>query len=432
MLQLSVGNSVFEEVIVADLTSFLLHSLITTKTMRLSLSILLLSIIHCVVVSQDQYDFEFSIESEAFDKDRKVYVHLPERYYEHPEEEFGVVYLLDGQGKSYYNNAKGIIDYLNWSSQIFPVIAVGIHSDNRGTEFIPLDRSKSDNDPDNNGQAHLLRTHLKDEVFPLLQEKFRISPFRAIVGHSRGGAFVANTLFSDEKDLFHAYISISPGMHYLNRQILNDAEEMITSEAEFHKFYYCTHGTVGSLEKYFKPQVEYLDSLFRQHPNSTIHWGKKEIEATSHWGCVAPSLVHGLLEMSRAYQVDQHLIDEFALSEKMTIKEQVANYYSNQLARLGFTIPASARDYHYYANQQTEYEDYHSAIEIYDLALELDPTNVRTLWNKSWALRSLERNDEVKKIYDQILELIDQEDSDISEERKANYKKNIASELAKM
>lgn len=379
--------------------------------------------------SQDQFDFTYTIQSEAFQKERKVYVHVPERYYEKKDDNFGVIYVLDGQGREYYNNAKAIIDYLVWSYQIMPVIVVGIHSDNRNSEFIPKNRTLPEDNPDNFGQAHLLTQHIREEIFPMIRDSFRINKFKALIGHSRGGAFVANTIFSADKDMFNAYLAISPGMHYVNRQILNDAKTMIKSETEFHKFYFCTHGTVGSLEKFFKPQVELLDSMFNAYPNPTIIWRKKVFEGTSHWTVVAPSLSYGLLEMNRAFTVDQYLIEKFAKQTGKTISGQIEAYSQQQQNKLGYFIPANAGDLRYYANQLSEDGNYKKAIELFDLSLEKDPDNLRTYMNKAWACRSLDDNTSAADIYKKVLKILEANKMGWEEKEINKWQKNVQTEL---
>lgn len=400
--------------------------------MKNSVLTLLLLFVFSFAFSQNKYDFTYTIQSDAFQKERKFYVHVPERYYEQPEDNFGVIYVLDGQGREYYNNAKNIIDYLVWSYQIMPVIVVGIHSDNRGTEFVPKDRTLQDNDPDNSGQAHLLTQHIKQEVFPMIRDSFRVSSFKALIGHSRGGAFVANTLFSENKDMFNAYIGISPGMHYINKQILNDAEKMIKNEDPFHKFYFCSYGTVGSLEKYFKPQVDFLDSLLIAHPNPTLIWKKKEFKETSHWTVVAPSLSYGLLEMNRAFTVDQYTIEKFAETQHVPMAEQIDAYFKNQQETLGYTIPLDAGSLRYYGNQQSEFEQYARAIELYDLALELDPDNVRTYMNQAWAYRSLEDKENARTIYQKVLEVLKENKMGWEKEAIDNRKKYVEEQLEEL
>lgn len=367
--------------------------------------------------AQNKFDFDYNIDSKAFNAERKFYIHVPEDYYENESDSLGVIFILDSQSKAFYNNAKGIIEYLGWGYQMPRMIVVGIHSENRHKEFIPLDKSKDMTDPENVGEAEKLRLHLKDEVFPIVHKEFRTNKFKALIGHSRAGAFIANTVFSDSHDLFNAYIAISPGMHYLNRQILNDAQSMIKGKAEFNNFYYCTYGTVGSLEPYFAPQVNYLDSLFKAYPNNTIHWNKKEMSGKTHWTVVAPSIVEGLMEMNRAYQIDQFLIEKFAQNDGLTMKEQIDKYYQVQEEKLNFSIPPNAPDLRYYANEMTEVGMYNRALELYDLSLEIDKNQIRTYYGKAGALIELENFVAAKKVYETAVKILDLNNAQLDKEQ---------------
>ncbi len=398
------------------------------KQLFISLILVLLS---ASLFSQST-DTTFIIKSEPFGKERKVYVHLPERYLENPKDSFGVIYFLDGQGTEYWNNGKSIVDYLVWSYQIMPVICVGIHSDDRGSEFVPLDENLDAGHEDNFGRAHLLQKHINEEIFPLIERHFRTTAFRALIGHSRGGAFVAETLFSDKKDMFNAYIGISPGMHYINRQILNRAEKMIQGGDRFHKFYFCTHGTVGALEKYFKPQVDFLDSLFSAHPNPTIEWSKKEISATSHWGCVAPSLTLGLLKMNRAYQADQYLIDLWAEKKDVNLKQSLENYSANQFRKLNYYLPVDGPNLRYYAEQQAEYDNHGIAIQLHSLALAKGLKDYRSFTNLAWSYRSLKQNEKALEYYKKALEYLETNKAEMSPERHESRVKHVKKKIREL
>lgn len=390
------------------------------------------SLFTSVLFSQNKIDFDYNIKSEAFDKERKFYVHVHEDYYLNEVDSFGVVYVLDAQASSFYNNAKSIIDYLVWSYQISPMIVVGIHSDNRGTEFIPLDRSLTKDDDDNNGQVHLLQKHIEGEIFPIIKRDFRVNDFKALIGHSRAGAFIAATLFSEKRDLFNGYIAISPGMHYVNKQILNDAAKMIQEQSEFHKFYYCSYGTVGSIEKYFDPQVNYLDSLFSAHPNKTIDWNMKKIEGKTHWGVVAPSIADGMIKMNRAYQVDQYLVEQFAEQKDRPIKEQIDAHHQNQFEKLQYAFPVNPARYRRYGNEIEEYGNYKSAIELYDLAISLDGKDLRTYMNKGNALIEMGENIQAKKVYNEALMILQSGNLDMEQEQVDRYRKRIQNNLEKL
>lgn len=383
------------------------------------------------VAQEPTYDFTYTQPSAAFHKDRTFYVHVPELYYE-TEEAFGVIYVLDAQAASFYHQAKSIVDYLVWSSHLFPVIVVGIHSDNRGTEFIPKDRSLPPDDENNNGQAEVLQGHLQYEVFPFIKENFRINEFRALIGHSRGGAFVAHTLFGEQKDLFNAYIAVSPAMHYLNNQILNDAKERITQQQPFHKFFFGTHGTIGSNERFFGPQVQYLDSLLTQHPNPTLHWHTRQIDDVSHWGVVAPSIDFGLLEMNRAYQVDEFLIEQFAANTQQSLSQQIQAYEAQQTQKLGYFVPLSARSLRRYAGSLGEEEQYNSALELYNLALVKDSHDIRSYFGKAWVLEELGNPNQSIATYEAAKAMLDAKKHALSQEDTEKWLGRIAKELERL
>lgn len=371
-----------------------------------------------LISAQEQLDFEFNIDSKHFKKERKIYVHLPEDYYLLNKEKMGVVYVLDGQGTSFFNNAKSIIDYLVWGNQIFPVIVVGIHSDDRGPEFVPKDKTKSVNDPDSYGTADLLSSHLSEEVFPLVEEKFRTSEFRALIGHSRGGAFVANTLFGDNKDMFNAYVAISPGMHYVNNQILDRAETSIKRGDKFNKFFFASYGTIGTLEEYFKPQVEFIDSLLLAHPNPTLMWEKMEFKNTTHWGVVAPTITYAMLSMSRAYQADQYIVEQFCQDDTKDVSMQIDNYYKQQEEKLGLTYPIPARKLRYYGEQQSEKENYSCSLQFYKMSIAKEANNHNGQSGVAWCYAKLGNLKGAIKHYKQCILIVSNNDMGWNEEKK--------------
>ena len=274
-----------------------------------------------------------TISSKAFDDERTFYVHLPKKYFTEPSDSFMVVVVLDAQAPHYWNMAKGNLEYMVNNSKVLPMIAVGIHTEDRGREFIPAAKKKV---PYNNdGIAHLLLDHLKNEVLPYVEKKYRVNKMRAIVGHSRGGAFISHTLFSDYRDLFVGYIGISPAMGYIDNQILDDADALFQKGVTFNKFLYCTHGDVGYYEKTFAGHIAYLDSLLEIHPSPSLTFEKGYFPTTDHWSVVAPSWNQGLVQLSRQFRVDQKMLEDFAANESVPIEDQIHSFYKKAKNNLG-------------------------------------------------------------------------------------------------
>jgi predicted alpha/beta superfamily hydrolase len=70
------------------------------------------------------------------------------------------------------------------------------------------------------GEAEGYRLHLRDEVFPYLQSRYRIDPTRRIyAGHSYGGLFGTHVLLT-EPTMFRKYILMSPSLWYGRRLMI--------------------------------------------------------------------------------------------------------------------------------------------------------------------------------------------------------------------
>jgi uncharacterized protein len=70
------------------------------------------------------------------------------------------------------------------------------------------------------GEAEGYRLHLRDEVFPFLESRYRIDPARRIyAGHSYGGLFGTHALLT-EPEMFQKYILMSPSLWYGRRLMI--------------------------------------------------------------------------------------------------------------------------------------------------------------------------------------------------------------------
>ncbi len=381
--------------------------------------------------AQESRDTTYIINSAAFEGERKIHVHLPERYLRRSDDTFMVVYALDGHYEQYWSMAKSNLAYLVDNSQVLPMIIVGIHHDNRGRELIPanIDTVSTEN---NNGKAHLLQQHLREEVFPLIEANYRVNDKRAVVGHSRGGAFISSTLFSDQRDLFDAYIGISPAMHYMDNQIMKETAKVLASKPDFKKFLFCTHGTVGSYEDSFGKQVAALDSMINLTSNESLAWSFTEVNTTTHWTVVIPSWNMALMEMTRQYSVDQYLLQEFATQEGKGLQEQAEAHLAAQEARLGWTHPISAGALNYYANEFEELGMPDRALECYQWALRLDPDNYQITANTAYFQKQQGHKVESLRYFQMALLLLEQQKDSLEKKRYTNSKEWIAEEIAEL
>jgi predicted alpha/beta superfamily hydrolase len=381
-----------------------------------------------LLFGQSNRDFTHTIASEVFDTDRKIYVHLPARYERNLQDTFSVVFALDAQSAPYWNMAKNNVAYLVNNYQTLPMIVVGIHSDNRGSEFIPLPEDPKA-ERNKNGQAHLLQQHLREEVIPLLENTYRINEERILVGHSRGGAFVGETLFSDQRDLFRSYLGISPALGYVNYQILYHAEALLKAGSNFQKFLYCTHGTVGNFEAFFSEHVNYLDSLVAQYGNNSLVFEREILAGTDHWSVVIPSWSNGLVRMSRQFMVDLSHLEAFAKNQDQSIQAQASEFYARAERQYGYSRMPDERSLNFYANEFHEAGESGVAREVLGWGIPIYP-NRGPLYRKMGYFHRVEGQfPEAKYWYEQALKNLELRQGGMEEEdylkQKANLERNI-------
>ena len=170
----------------------------------------------------------FTLASDNVGDDFEIGVYLP-RDYEEDERDRPVVYVLDGavQGEPTAGLAEvGRLD----------VVVVGIGYDDgfsverRVRDYTP---TVDDNYPMSGG-AEEFRQFVVEELFPRIEEDYRVDPSRrSIVGHSQGGnGAIGFALAQDpEAPWFRAIAAVSPALWW-DEGVLLDHEEDYASEHE--------------------------------------------------------------------------------------------------------------------------------------------------------------------------------------------------------
>ena len=353
--------------------------------------------------AQESKDIEHTIESEAFNTERKLKVFLPERYFRDTTQSLIVTYILDAQSEAFWNMAKGNIGYLVRNYQIVPTIVVGIVSENRGQEFNP--------------NSQKLKQHLRDEVFQFIEKKYRVEKFRIVVGHSWGGAFVGNTLFSDDADLFNGYIGISPSLGANDGIILSNADSILRSNQPIGKFFYCSMGNIGYREDESFINIMKMDSIIKIYPtNENFKWSYELFDNADHWSCVVPSLNSGLIRLSRNYFADQKVLEDFARRKEKNIRLQIEEFNHQQKQKFGFSFTPSFQYYNFVADDFREQGKYNIATELYLFSIEKGNNDVVCYFNLAQSYQSIGKQNLAKSTYLKTLKLLEEQKDKIDVE----------------
>lgn len=162
-----------------------------------------------------------TIASRGLGRAYQVYVKLPPSYGDEPNRRYPVLYLTDGPYT--FQVASGVTRVPYNHKRLEEAILVGISygsgedpADNRRRDMTPWPDRKA---PESSGGAAAYLAFLKDEVMPLVEDRYRVdAKRRVLVGQSYGALFGAWVALN-QPQVFSAYVLSSPSLWYAKREM---------------------------------------------------------------------------------------------------------------------------------------------------------------------------------------------------------------------
>jgi len=168
--------------------------------------------------------------SKTLDEYREFWVKLPENYDFNNNQEYPVVYLLDGI--SLKNSLETVYDNY-WGHYLPNMILVGISNRTNRTRDLTTSKvnmRRGSSFKKESGGAENFTKFIENELIPYIDNKYRSLGHRTLIGHSYAGLFTINMLIN-HKHLFQNYIAIDPCLDWDNQKLLKEAKEKLTSES---------------------------------------------------------------------------------------------------------------------------------------------------------------------------------------------------------
>ena len=168
--------------------------------------------------------------SKTLDEYREFWVKLPENYDFNNDQEYPVVYLLDGI--SLQNSLETVYDNY-WGHYLPYMILVGISNRTNRTRDLTTSKvnmRRGSSFKKESGGAENFTEFIENELIPYIDNKYRSLGHRTLIGHSYAGLFTINMLIN-HKHLFQNYIAIDPSLDWDNQKLLKEAKEKLTSES---------------------------------------------------------------------------------------------------------------------------------------------------------------------------------------------------------
>lgn len=230
-----------------------------------------------------------TIESYKLDGMRELKIQLPRNYDPEADRTYPLVIVLDGD--YLFEPVAGNIDYQAYWEDIPDCIVVGIkQAGSREDDFfyahetnLPIDKGAD------------FYEFMGAELIPFIEENYKASPFRVIVGHDMSANFINYYLFKDEP-MFRAYISLSPD---LAPQMIERLQQRL-SILEQETFYYMA--TADADLKVLRNSIIECDAKLKSIENSKLHYKFDNFEDANHYSLVGRGIPKALNEIFTLYK----------------------------------------------------------------------------------------------------------------------------------
>lgn len=168
-----------------------------------------------------------TIDSKILNEKRPIWIYKPNNLSANSksQERYPVIYLLDGDW--HFVSVVGTLQQLSFinGNTICPeMMIVGIPIADRYRDLTPYRDSTIYK---NSGGYENFITFIKNELFPYIESKYPISPYKTLIGHSLGGLTTINTIIK-HPDYFNSYIAIDPSMWWFNQKSLIETKEALS------------------------------------------------------------------------------------------------------------------------------------------------------------------------------------------------------------
>lgn len=169
------------------------------------------------------------IESNELGEKRILNIYLPEGYTKNDTLKYPVIYLLDGSADEDFIHVVGLVQFNNfpWIDRVPKSIVVGIANVDRKRDFTYATTIEKDKlQFPTTGHSEKFIAFLENELQPYIDEKYKTSESKTIIGQSLGG-LLATEILLKKPTLFNKYIIISPSIWWDNGSLLEQNSDIL-------------------------------------------------------------------------------------------------------------------------------------------------------------------------------------------------------------
>jgi hypothetical protein len=219
----------------------------------------------------------FNIESTSVGETRVICVWTPPEYGGN-EERFPVLYMPDGGIEEDFPHIANTLSKLIAEKSIPPTILVGIENTERRRDLTGPSEVASEEKiaPLTDGSSKF-RQFIADELFAEIDQRYRTTSQRSIIGESAAGLFVVETLLL-KPEMFGAYIAMDPAIYWNNHYLVRTATEHLANLPESNLRFWFAGSDAEDIQLYTRK----LDSILKTSAPDTLEWTYSDQPTEKH------------------------------------------------------------------------------------------------------------------------------------------------------
>lgn len=292
------------------------------------------------------------------------------------------------------------------------MIVVGIISEDRNKDFLPVNKFKENSEEltGQQGSADKFLNFLSSELVPFVDTKYKTLPKRIAIGHSNGGTFITHS-FLEKPDLFDAYIAIDPS--FVKMQFDKRFHNFNPNQINSDKFYYmCSSDYKG--DEWIKGRDIVMSNFKSAQYQKAITFKSQDFSATdTHWSVVQNGILNGIKE---------YFNFQFFNSDNLL------KYYSN-LNKQKLIDPQNTNQLAYYFFYDGKPND---ALKILLWANTLFPDDLNLFDSIGEMYQNLDNKSEALKYYQMFEKKLDGQKTKLKSEDYDKMKKGVSERIGSL
>ena len=341
-----------------------------------------------------------TIPSKVLGEERTILVSTPPTY-DQSSQRYPVLYMTDGG--AHLTHTRGTVDFLARLGLMPQVIVVGVNNTDRTRDLTPTHVASRTIDgrvfesPTSGGASKFL-DFFEQELFPYVDAHYRTLPLKFFTGHSFGGLFALNALFT-RPEMFHALLAVSPSLNWDDDLPIRQADSFFDGRDELN----VTLFVAMADEEEGDPAPTRLDRLEKKLSEADtegFEWAVMRMPDENHGSVVLRAHYWGLRKVFEGWQLPT---DE-ETGRFVGGLDGIKAHYAGLSKKYGVAVVPDENTVNAIGYQVLGREEFDEAIAIFRYNVELYPASANVYDSLGEALENAGRLDEAFVSYSKAVE----------------------------